>query len=639
MRRPSLTALLIAGNAGLVLLAVVSIAWEASGLLRAAADDKGFAQARAAAAAVSRAAAGLASGAESTVPTPGGDAAGRARIENVLAVAAQEVPGARAVFVLPDAGLSGDEERDELRARVLSSGEPAAARVGPQGPYVAVVPVRGAGGRLLGLAEAEVPASPIDAMLRTRMRILAGLAVVVLALVVLGSAAIGRAITRSLEALTEASSRIARGDFATSVAPAPGAEMGALSEAMEEMRGRLQRSTADLHRRQAGAEAVLAGVVEGVFAVDRERRIRYLNPQTAAMLGLDAAQAIGRFCGDVLRPRDPDGGRPCEERCPIVHARFLGSARATETLLATDGARRIVVITSAATDPSAEEGAGPEKNQQFQVMRDETELEATRRLRDTILANISHEFRTPLAAQLASIELLRDRLSDLSVEETRTLLLSLERGTMRLTQLIDNLLESVRIESGRLSIRRQPLALDEVLEEAIEMTSHLFAQRRQEIVVDLPYPLPLVDGDAPRLTQVFVNLLANANKFAPEGSAIRIGGVLSDAEITLWVEDRGPGLPPGGGAEIFRRFYRSPGEEPSESGLGLGLWIVKSIVERHQGRVEARGASGGAGTRMCVVLPRQRPPGAPDRAGADFNAPDRAGADVDPSDRGRAELG
>jgi signal transduction histidine kinase/HAMP domain-containing protein len=593
MRRPSLSALLITGNAGLVLVAVGLIAWEASGLLRAISDERGLSRAREAAAAAARA------------------VAAGAPVEPALAAAAQAGSGARAIFVPKDAGLAGDQERDELRARALSSGEAVGARIGGQGPYVAAAPVRAPGGGVSGLVEVDVPAGPIDAALQARLRILIGLSLVVVMLVIVGSAVIARAITRPLASLTDASVRMGREDFATPVPLAPGAEMGALAEAMEEMRGRLSRSTAELHRLHTGAEAVLAGVVEGVFAVDRERRLRYLNPQTTAMLGLDAKASIGRFCGDVLRPREADGGRPCEERCPIVHARFLGSARATESLLASDGRRRMVVITSAAPSLS-EPGGGPEGEQQFQVMRDETELEATRRLRDTILANISHEFRTPLAAQLASIELLRDRLAALTPDETRSLLLSLERGTMRLTQLIDNLLESVRIESGRLSIRRQPLALDEVVEEAVAMTSHLLAQRRQEIVVDLPYPLPPVEGDAPRLTQVFVNLLANAHKFAPEGTTIRIGGGVAGDEVALWVEDQGPGLPPGGEAEIFRRFYRSPGEEPSESGLGLGLWIVKSIVERHRGRVEALRAEGGSGTRMCVVLPREDARGAPE---------------------------
>ncbi|HEY7598430.1 MAG TPA: ATP-binding protein, partial [Candidatus Limnocylindrales bacterium] len=277
----------------------------------------------------------------------------------------------------------------------------------------------------------------------------------------------------------------------------------------------------------------------------------------------------------------------------IVHARFRGGARATEHLLLGDGRRRTVVITSA---PAVD---GP----QVQVLRDETEVEAARRLRDAILSNISHEFKTPLSAQLASIELLLDQLPDLATEQIGQLVLALQRGTVRLTQLIDNLLESARIEAGHDALRAQRVALDEVVEDALELTRPLLDQREQAVEVELPYPLPAVPGDALRLTQVFVNLLANANKFAPAGSTIRVGGEVGDAAVTLWVEDQGPGLPPDAGPALFGRFVRAPVEDPRQSGVGLGLWIVKSIVERHRGRVDARG--NGAGLRMCVTLPRE----------------------------------
>jgi K+-sensing histidine kinase KdpD len=274
-----------------------------------------------------------------------------------------------------------------------------------------------------------------------------------------------------------------------------------------------------------------------------------------------------------------------------VHARFRGGARATEQLLLRDGQRRTVVITSAA----------PAEDQQVQVTRDETEIEATRRLRDAVLANISHEFRTPLSAQLASIDLLLDQLPDLTTDQIGQLILALQRGALRLTQLIDNLLESARIEAGRYAIRRRPLAIDEVVEQALELTRPLLNQRRQTVAIDLPYPLPPVVGDAPLLTQVFVNLLANANKFAPAGSAIQIGGSVAEAALTLWVADQGPGLPPGAGPALFGRFVRSAAEDPEQSGVGLGLWIVRSIVERHHGQVEA--FSSEKGTRICVTLP------------------------------------
>jgi signal transduction histidine kinase len=310
------------------------------------------------------------------------------------------------------------------------------------------------------------------------------------------------------------------------------------------------------------------------------------------MLGVEAATAVGRFCGDVLRPCATGGQRPCETSCPIVAAREAGKAQATELLERVDGARRVVVITSAA----AVDGM------QVQVMRDETELEGVRRARDSILANISHEFRTPLAAQQASIELLHDGLADMPREQIEELVASLQRGTLRLTRLIDNLLESVRIESGQLAIRHQPVELAQVVEDAQELVGGLFAQRRQSLQVDLPADLPVIQGDAQRLTQVLTNLLANANKFAPEGSDIRVGAESHGDEVRFWVEDAGPGVPDLEGGSIFERFYRAADVEPEPRGLGLGLWIVKSIVDRHGGRVQVD-RTAAARTRFSVTLP------------------------------------
>ena len=140
---------------------------------------------------------------------------------------------------------------------------------------------------------------------------------------------------------------------------------------------------------------MLTGIVEGVFAVDKNRIIRYLNPQAARLLGVNAEEAVGRFCGDVLKPCLEHGRRPCDFNCPILNARARGARKSIERLQARERGRARTVITS----------SGMAEGLQVQVMRDETELEAVRRARDTVLANISHEFRTPLAAQLASIEL------------------------------------------------------------------------------------------------------------------------------------------------------------------------------------------------------------------------------------------
>jgi len=510
------------------------------------------------------------------------------------------------VTILGRAEAQQEAPEAALRSRVLDTEEPAADRLDEAGLYLSVQPLRVPGGEAAGLVETRLPSAGVLFSQRRFMRSLLLVALVVGGLAALSSVVFARRLAQPLEDLTAATARIGLGDLSTPVPRVPGAEIGALASTLEEMRGRLLHLTAELGRRQAEAEAILSGIVESVFSVDRERRIRYLNPQAAAFLGVRPEEAIGRFCGDVLDPQGPGGVRPCEERCPIVHARFRGSARATEELRLRSGERRSVVITSAPAPPDGDDGltrAPFDAARQFQVMRDETELEATRRLRDTVLANITHEFRTPLSAQLASIEILRDRLPDLKSEEARDLVLSLQRGTLRLTQLIDNLLESVRIDAGHDSIRRQPVALEDVIDEAVDLAAPLLALREQTLSVELPYPLPPVSGDAPRLVQVFINLLANANKFAPAGSAIGIGGATRDREVSLWVEDEGPGLPAEAGDRLFERFMRAAGEEPRESGMGLGLFIVKSIVERHGGRVEARERAGSPGTRVCVILP------------------------------------
>jgi signal transduction histidine kinase len=260
-----------------------------------------------------------------------------------------------------------------------------------------------------------------------------------------------------------------------------------------------------------------------------------------------------------------------------------------EILQTPAGDRRMVLVS-----------ARPVDDLQVQVLRDETELEAVRRARDTVLANISHEFRTPLAAQLASIELLRDGLTTQTPPQREELVLSLERSTLRLTRLIDNLLESVRIEAGQLDIRRQSIDLTDVIDDAAALVDALLRQRSQHLERDISGDLSL-QGDAPRLTQVFVNLLANACKFAPESSSIRISARREERQITVTVDDAGPGLPAGSHENVFERFGRG-GVEPAPGGMGLGLAISRSIVERHGGHIGASRTDDGH-TRFTLTLP------------------------------------
>jgi signal transduction histidine kinase len=478
-----------------------------------------------------------------------------------------------------------------LHSAALTDGIAAVAHIGSQRLYAASHPVFSSTGEGIVLIETRLSSAQVDRDVEALQQRLLWMAGILALLALLGGVVLGRRITVPTEALTAAAARLGQGDFAASIPTGGPAEIGQLARTMDDMRRNLIDLTDTLRQREAEAQAVLGGIVEGVYAVDEERRITYVNDTAARLLGVAPHHAIGRFCGDVLQPRPVDGVRPCERSCPIIKAREQGSATAVEYLQTRAGDRRMV-LTSAA----------PMDKLQVQVLRDETELEAVRRARDTVLANISHEFRTPLAAQLASIELLRMGLNTRPPAELQALVHSLERGSRRLAQLIDNLLESVRIEAGQLDIRRQSINLAYVIDDAIATVEVLLRQRGQQITRHFQGDLTL-QGDAVRLAQVFVNLLGNASKFAPERSTIRIGADRTDGRIDAWVEDAGPGLPAGAEESVFERFSRG-GMEPAPGGMGLGLSISRSIAERHGGTLSATRQAGQ--TRFTLSLPAER---------------------------------
>lgn len=489
-----------------------------------------------------------------------------------------------------------DDEMTPLHTLALANaGGTAAGRLPSRDQFAACMVLSAQTGEVVALLDARVSSAQFAGSTHSFDWILATTAIIIAAIAGLIGVLYGRWLAKPVVALRDIAERIGRGDFSAAIPAVAPLEVGALARSMDDMRHNLVDLTDRLRRREAEAQAVLGGVVEGVFAVDHERRIRYANAQVAKLLGRAPADIVGHFCGDVLQPQNVDGERPCERHCPILAARSSPQSSAREILCLRDGSTRSTIVVS----------APPIQGVQVQILRDETDLEAARRARDSVLGNISHEFRTPLAAQLASIELLRDGLTDMPPAAQRELLANVERGVLRLMRLIDNLLESVRIEAGQLSIRQQPVDLVEVIADARDLVAPLLRQRELNVEIDQAGIGAMVRGDSQRLSQVFVNLLANATKFAPERSTIRIGGRRLGSQLEVWVEDEGSGLPEGSSGVIFERFQRGIGSEPDAPGLGLGLWIVKSIIDRHAGTVRVERTSDGR-TRFTLSLPQER---------------------------------
>lgn len=483
-----------------------------------------------------------------------------------------------------------------LHGAALGNGEQAVARIPSLQSYVASAVIVNTSGEPVALLDAQLPTIEFDRSAASYRNGVILISVAVAVLLGIVGILYGMWLSAPVTRLADMARRIGLGDFSPAVPAAMPRELDTLARAMDDMRHNLIGLTDTLRRQEGEASAVLAGVVEGVFVTDAERRIVYANPQFSRTAPGASGDPTGKFCGDVLYPLLDPADRPCDRDCPILAARQQGAARLAEQLPLGDGTVRSTIVVSSA----------PADGRQVQLLRDETDLEAARRARDSVLGNISHEFRTPLAAQLAAIEMLRGGLTTLPADQQRALLSNVERGVLRLMRLIDNLLESVRIESGQLAVRHQQVDLEATAHEAAELLRPLLEQNSIEIALDFSALAErTVPGDAQRLQQVFVNLLSNAVKFAPVGSTISMGARARESVVECWVEDSGAGLPPGDPEAIFARFRRGDNSEPDAPGLGLGLWIVRSIVERHSGSIRAE-RTADARTRFVITLPLER---------------------------------
>lgn len=230
-------------------------------------------------------------------------------------------------------------------------------------------------------------------------------------------------------------------------------------------------------------------------------------------------------------------------------------------------------------------------------------IDTSEQLRSMFLASITHEFRTPLSAMNASVEFLIDEYDHLSQAEVKELLKSIHLSVIGLQSLIENLLESINIEAGRFVVRPQPIYLGDVIHESLCVMKPLLDRRKQCVTVDGLSKIPRVNGDETHLTQALVNLLSNASKYGPMNAIIEVNlRHMTDNYICIEVADRGPGIPRAGREKIFQRFYRMDTHDGAQYGVGLGLSVVKAIVEEHGGEVGVEEREGG-GSIFWFTLP------------------------------------
>jgi two-component system, OmpR family, sensor histidine kinase KdpD len=228
----------------------------------------------------------------------------------------------------------------------------------------------------------------------------------------------------------------------------------------------------------------------------------------------------------------------------------------------------------------------------------------TERMRNAILSSVSHDLRTPLATITGAASSLLDQQGHIDPAARLELSRSIYREADRLDRLLKNLLDMMRIEAGAVQLNKEWHPVDEVVGAGLARLEGRLGDHT--INTAFPPDLPLVLADGVLLEQVVINLVENAVKYAPPGSAIDLSASASDREVVIEVADRGPGIPPGEETRIFDKFYR--GKFAREGGVGLGLTICRGIVEAHGGRIFAENRRGGGAVfRFTIPLLERQP--------------------------------
>jgi len=464
---------------------------------------------------------------------------------------------------------SDESHRSEVRAAL-------AGRVG-----VVTRETSGGGFRVVALppengaiVRVAAPLSAVEGPLgRIRLLIAAGFtlaALVGVAVVYL----VARRLTRPLDAMSEALSRMSRGDLGARVPPDRTAEPALLADTLNRLASDLGARIDEIQADRQMRESILSAMDEGVVLVEHER-VQYVNP---------AARKLLRGTPTEVRELAPHALQRLLEE-----ARERGEVRREEVETAMPS-RRVQV----AAVPL------PGRDRVLLVLRDVTQQRRVEAIRRDFVADASHELKTPAASIQIAAETVRDVVEE-DPAAARRFAEQLHGDALRLSRIVSDLLDLSRLEAERLEVR--PQSLDRIAREEVERLEERAREAGVELSADLA-PAP-VSGDDGGLRLLVRNLLDNAIRYTPRGGEVRLSVQERDGAVELAVTDTGVGIPRRDIPRIFERFYRVDRARSRDTGgTGLGLAIARHVAEQHGGRIAVESELG-RGSTFRVELPAQ----------------------------------
>ncbi len=461
--------------------------------------------------------------------------------------------------------------------------------------YVALaIPAPSDPSRVVGVARVAYPLTSVeqarDALWRTLL--LAAL------LVSLPAALLGGLLARSivgpLTALREVAHRFGRGDLAARAAH-PGGEIGDLSREFNAMADQLSSTIEQRTSERNQMAAVLSHMHDGILITNAQGHVESANVSACELLQTTLDGVTGRSLIEVTHSHE------LHQALKSVLTSESGTRQKLEVGI---GRRKLAAVVTAVPN----EGSGGRGPTGLLVLQDVTELHRLERARRDFVANIGHELRTPLASIKLLVETLTQSVRD-DPDATQDFLSRIDVEVDGLTQLVRELLELSRLESGQVPLDRRPVDLTALLEKAAARLRTQAERAGVTLNVEAGPRLPFAYADPDRVEQVLVNLLHNAIKFNHAGGHVTLAATPGgDGWLRVSVTDTGSGIPPDDLPRIFERFYKvdkartaTAGRE-REGGTGLGLAVARHIVQAHGGRLWAESVYG-VGSTFSFTLP------------------------------------
>ena len=431
---------------------------------------------------------------------------------------------------------------------------------------------------ILGVARVSLPLTTVEDLERRVTLIIVIAMAIAMALVVLAAWVTSRITTRPIRKLTAASKRIASGELGQKLAIEARDEVGELTHAFNEMSAKTKELVETISEDRTRLATILDNMTDGVIMVDTEGNVSLANKAAEKLFGIKEAKNEPLI--EAVRDHEVDELlRLCLRTAQTQATQYESSV--------SKGYLRVVAI------PIAHTGV-------LLLFQDLTELRSLQTTRRELIGNISHEFRTPLAGIKAMVETLTGGAMDDKVA-AKDFLTRIDSEVDRLTQLVEELTELSRIETGKAELKKEPIDLNKLVEEVIAQLSPQAERQQLSISREFATNLPSVLADKDRVRQVITNLVHNAIKFTPAGGRITITSRALEGSVVVHIADTGIGIPEEDLPRVFERFYKGD-KARAGGGTGMGLAIAKHVIQAHGGNIWVRSEEG-KGSTFAFSLP------------------------------------